>query len=296
MFKQKYFDSGKKGREFNVKDLSNNNVIHINENGFQYLQFRRLIKYNNILTHAYSLGIDRNFRTARAKNLQPLSQEEIIMANKDYKELCNAIGANYINIVKPNQAHTKNIQKIENKVNKDIPDFNLDKYNSTDGLITNKSKIILSTTNADCILMIFFYPIKKVIANIHSGWRGTIQRISKQAILKMQKEYECNPEDIICCICPSIRKCHFEVEEDVKTIFENEFTELDLNNIIEKKSENKWLIDTIKINKEILQNVGLKRENIIDCGICSVCNSDLIHSYRVEKEGYGLGTALIGLK
>ena len=45
-----------------------------------------------------------------------------------------------------------------------------------------------------------------------------------------------------------------------------------------------------------MQNIGVNPENIIDSGICSVCNPDLIHSYRVEKEGYGLNTALIELK
>ena len=51
----------------------------------------------------------------------------------------------------------------------------------------------------------------------------------------------------------------------------------------------------MRINQIILEQVGLKKENIIDCGICSVCNSDLIHSFRVEKEEYGLETALIEL-
>ena len=113
----------------------------------------------------------------------------------------------------------------------------------------------------------------------------------------MIKEFECNPKDIICCICPSIRKCHFEVEKDVKDMFENEFKDLEnLNNIIEEKISNtKWNIDTVLINKMLLEKQGLKKENIIDSGICSVCNSDLIHSYRVEKKGYGLNTALISL-
>ncbi len=103
----------------------------------------------------------------------------------------------------------------------------------------------------------------------------------------MIKEFECNPKDIICCICPSIRKCHFEVEKDVKDMFENEFKDLEnLNNIIEEKIPNaKWNIDTVLINEMILEKKqGLKKENIIDSGICSVCNSDLIHSYRVEKK------------
>lgn len=277
-----------------LKDLSNENVIHVNKNGVQYLQFRKLLEYSDILVHAYSLGTDRNFRTARFG--KQLKQEEVNKAIADYKELCDAIGANYKNIVKPNQAHTKMVKKVEKKINKDTIDFGLEEYNLTDGLVTDKHNILLSTTNADCIIFILFDPIKKAIANIHSGWRGTLQKISEQAVIKMKEEYGSNPEDIICCICPSIRKCHFEVEKDVQQLFEEEFKELDLKNIIERKSEKKWLIDTIQINKQILQNIGLKEENIIDCGICSYCDSELVHSFRVEKEGYGLGTAVIGLK
>lgn len=279
-----------------MKDLSNENVIHINKNGVQYLQFRRLLEYKDILVHAYSLGTDTNFRTSRGKNKKQLSPEEMQQAYKNYDKLCNAIGESYINIVKPNQDHTQNIQKVDKKINLNLPDFNLNKYNSTDGLITAKKDILLATTNADCILLMFFDPVRKVIANVHSGWKGTLQRISVEAVRKMQKEYESCPEDIICCICPSIRKCHFEVEKDVEQLFRDEFKKLNLELIIEQKSEKKWNIDTVQINKEILKMAGLSEKNIIDSKICSVCNSDLIHSYRVEKEEYGLATAIIGLK
>lgn len=279
-----------------MKDLSNENVIHINKNGVQYLQFRRLLEYKDILVHAYSLGIDTNFRTSRGKNKKQLSPEEMQQAYKNYDKLCNAIGESYINIVKPNQDHTQNIQKVDKKINLNLPDFNLNKYNSTDGLITAKKDILLATTNADCILLMFFDPVRKVIANVHSGWKGTLQRISVETVRKMKKEYESSPEDIICCICPSIRKCHFEVEKDVEQLFRDEFKELNLESIIERKSEKKWNIDTVQINKEILKMAGLSENNIIDSKICSVCNSDLIHSYRVEKEEYGLATAIIGLK
>lgn len=275
-----------------MKNLSNEIVLHTNKNGVQFLQFKKLLEFSDILVHAYSLGLDRNFRTSNLEQNTSL---------KDYKDLCNEINANYINLVKPNQAHTKNVTKVEYKINIDKPDFNLEQYNSTDGTVTNKKNILLATTNADCILLLFFDPINKVIANVHSGWRGTLQRISVEAIHKMQKEYSCKPENIICCICPSIRKCHFEVEQDVEKLFEEEFKEeLKENNkneeIIERKNEIKWTIDTVKLNKIILQKEGLKSENILDCGICSVCNSDLIHSFRCEKQRYGLETAIIGLK
>ena len=49
-------------------------------------------------------------------------------------------------------------------------------------------------------------------------------------------------------------------------------------------------------NKILIQREGLKPENIIDSGICSVCHSDIIHSYRIEKKDYNTETAVIELK
>ena len=277
-------------------DLSNENVIHVEKEGIQYLQFRKLLEYSDIITHGYSLGIDKNFRTARA-NKQKLPEQEAKKAIKDYENLGKCIDIKLNKMVKPNQAHTDKIQIVEKHILENEPDFNLEVYDKTDGLITNKKDIALATTNADCILLLFFDPVNKVIANVHSGWRGTIQRISVKTVQKMVNKFNCKPENIICCICPSIRKCHFEVEKDVKEIFEKEFKDLKIeqnNDIMEKqKDKEKWNIDTVLINKILLKQEGLKQENIIDSGICSVCNSDLIHSYRVERQGYGLATALI---
>lgn len=277
-------------------DLSNENVIHVEKEGIQYLQFRKLLKYSDIITHGYSLGIEKNFRTARA-NKQKLPEQEAKKAIKDYENLGKCIDIKLNKMVKPNQAHTDKIQIVEKHILENEPDFNLEVYDKTDGLITNKKDIALATTNADCILLLFFDPVNKVIANVHSGWRGTIQRISVKTVQKMVNKFNCKPENIICCICPSIRKCHFEVENDVKEIFEKEFKDLKIeqnNDIMEKqKDKEKWNIDTVLINKILLEQEGLKQENIIDSGICSVCNSDLIHSYRVERQGYGLATALI---
>ena len=274
-------------------DLSNNVVVHKRSNRVEYLQFRKLLEYKEI-SHAYSLGLDVNFRTSRANNTK-ISLNEYNYAIECYKKFCKEIGCDYINIVKPNQNHTKKVMGVFNKYNSNKPDFNLEQYNNVDGLITNKKDIMLSTVNADCILLLFFDPVKGVIANVHSGWKGTLQRISVETVRKMKIEYECEPQNIICCICPSIRKCHFEVDSDVKELFYNEFKDLkQINEIVERTNNNsKWHIDTVLINKIILLEEGLKEENIFDCGICSVCNKNLIHSFRVEKQNYGLETALI---
>lgn len=275
-----------------MKDLSNENVIHVKRDGIEYLQFRRLLEYSDMIHHAYSLGLNTNYRTSKKDN------EEYQKAIKDYQKLCTVIGTNYINLVKPTQAHTNNIVCVKRKMMIDKPDFGIEAYNSTDGVITDQKNMILATTNADCILLLLFDPVKRVISNIHSGWKGTLSRISEKAVKKMKEEYNCNPKDIICCICPSIRKCHFEVKRDVEELYYNEFKDLeDIDKIITQKlGEDKWYIDTVEINKQILKQEGLIEKNIIDSEICSVCNSDFIHSYRVEKEKFGLGTAIIELK
>ena len=276
-----------------MRDLSNENIIHVKKNGIEYIQFKKLLEYSDILNHAYGIGLDRNYRTVNSK-----TKQEYNKSIKDYKDLCDAIGINYINCVKPWQDHTKNIRNVKQKMNKGKFDLEQEEYKETDGLVTNQTNIALATTNADCILLMFFDPVKRVISNVHSGWKGTLQRISVKAVNKMKNEYGCNLQDIICCICPSIRKCHFKVHADVQEPYYNEFKDLkeidDL--IVPVPNEDRWSIDTVEINKIILRQAGLKEQNIIDCGICSVCNSDLIHSFRVEKQGYGLNTAIIELK
>lgn len=277
-------------------DLSNENVIHVKKNEIEYLQFRRLLEYKDKIKHAYTLGINNDFRTL-TPDKKELPKERYEKNINTYKKFFEEVNDDYTKVIKPAQDHTDEIKVVKNKRYKDRPEFETSDYSKTDGLITNKKDIILETTNADCILLLFYDPVKEVIANTHSGWKGTIQRISVKTVEKMKNEFGCNPEDIICCICPSIRKCHFEVDRDVKEMFENEYKDLkndQLCDIIQEKIPNeKWNIDTVLINKIILQKAGLKEENIVDSGICSVCHSDLIHSFRVEKQGYGLCAAFI---
>lgn len=295
-----------------MKDLSNKNVIHVKDGEIEYLQFIKLLEYKDIIHHAYALGLDVGFKTTKPDQ-KPTSLERMELARNSYRKLCSRIGSDDTCIVQANQNHTDIIKNVYKKINIDKPDFSLTEEGIEDGLITSKRNLALATTNADCILLLFFDPVKHVIANTHSGWRGTLQRISIKTVYKMMKEFESNPQDIICCICPSIRKCHFEVDKDVKDMFQNEFYDIEnakfidieenkqkviqLGDFIEEKVENiKWNIDTVLINKILLQREGLKPENIIDSGICSVCHSDIIHSYRIEKNDYNTETAVIELK
>ena len=256
-------------------DLSNENIIHIKKDNVEYIQFRKLLEYKNI-THCYTLKSDGKLNFRSENNATML---------KSYENISRELG--FTNIIKPKQTHSDNITIIEN---------NERNLNEIDGLITNEKNVTLGTTSADCISLLFYDPNKNVIANVHSGWRGTEKGIAKKTVQELIEKFNCQPKDIICCICPSIRKCHFEVDRDVYEMFYNQFEKLGCTEEFIKVKGEKWHIDTVLINKIILKNVGILEENIEDCGICSVCNKDKVHSYRAEGANYGLATALIMLK
>lgn len=260
--------------------FSNENIILKDNGDIQYIQFKRLLKYG--IKHCYTL---------KGEKLDFSKDSEY--EKESYSRISKAIDIDENTLVKPIQTHTSTVKCIDKIIDRD-------ELNDVDGLITDKENIALTTKNADCILFLFYDPVKKVIANVHSGWKGTFQKIAEKAVVKMINYYKCDPKDIICCICPSIRKCHFEVDEDVKDLCSSifEFTNR-LNDIIEvgeiKDGKTKYMIDTVMINKILLESLGLKKSNIIDSEICSVCNSDRVHSARAEGQNFRRATAIISL-
>ena len=255
-------------------------MIYVQKEGIEYIQFKKLLKYG--VKHAYTLksdGIDFGFH--QEKN------------ELSYEKLCKALEIDSQSVVQPVQTHTDVVKCID-KVEK------TEDLKNVDGLITDRPGIALTTKNADCILFIFYDPVKKVIANVHSGWRGTFQKIAEKAVKKMINYYSSKAEDILCFISPSIRKDHFEVEEDVKDLCQNIFgftgrieEFIEIGEIVE--GIQKYYIDTVLINKILLENLGVKSKNIIDCGICSVCNGDKIESVRVDGENSGRATMIVTL-
>ena len=261
-----------------MEDLSNNTMIHVKKGDIEYLQFRKLLEYNNKISHCYTLkGNNQDYRDIKESN---------------YYMLYNALGLDF-----------NKFKRIEHQIHSDkveIVDTLNKKYTDIDGLLTSLRGVSLSLRFADCTPILFYDPVKNIIGNVHSGWRGTVQKIGQKAALKMMKQYGCNKQDIIACIGPAIGKCHFEVSEDVKEEFRTTFSHLlpEVEFIFKgdiKNGEQKYFIDTNIINRKLLEEIGIKPENIIESDICTVCNKQYIHSYRADKDKSGRNTAIIGL-
>ncbi len=209
------------------------------------------------------------------------SQDKI---KENHKKTLEFMGIEPIEIFSSIQEHSKNITAI-----KDINQG--EKYEigrviqNNDGLITNLKNIALISKYADCTPIILYDPIKRVHGNIHSGWKGTLKKIGIYGVSAMVNNYGSNPNDIIAVLGPSIGKNVFEVDMDVKELFENEFNFH--NEIISKKSNKKYLIDLQETNKRLLMEMGIKEENITIIDLSSKSNP-MLHSYRRDKDKFGL--------
>lgn len=188
---------------------------------------------------------------------------------------------------KPNQTHTNNV-KVLDESNKN------DQFDDVDGLVTNLKDVALVTSLADCQGILLYDKNKKAIANIHSGWKGTLNKIVVNAINLMIDTYNSNPNDIEAYLTPSIMKCCFEVDKDVVDMFKDNFDDIvDLISLGDiKEGKQKYYIDLLTLNKRTLLNLGIKEENIISSNICSKCN-DNIQSYRRDKSESGRNIAII---
>lgn len=215
---------------------------------------------------------------------------------KKYKEDCiydieKQINNNFRKVIMPGQNHTANVAIVTEE--------NIDEaFSNTDGLITNIKNVALITSLADCQGILLYDKKKNVIANIHSGWKGTLKGIVKKCVEMMINNFQSNPLDIVVQITPSILGCCFEVDEDVKNLFIESFK--DINNYIKVgdiiDNKQKYYIDTTIINREVLIGLGIPYNNIKISNYCTKCNNKYFHSYRCEKDNSGRNIALIYLK
>lgn len=213
---------------------------------------------------------------------------------ENYRLICNAIGCDSHNTVWTRQIHTDRIINVtEADRGKGLfRDRELEGY---DGVITNCKDVVLTGFSADCVLVYFYDPVKKVIGICHSGWRGTVLAIGAKTVAKMEKDYGCNTNDIICGIAPAIGKCCFQVDQPVVDAFRKSFDWADNFIEIDKENEGHYYVDLHGVNEEILVRAGILRENIENSRICTMCHPDKFYSHRIMGNERGSMAGFISL-
>jgi YfiH family protein len=142
-----------------------------------------------------------------------------------------------------------------------------------DALVTTEPDLCLSVAIADCVPVALVG--EREIAMVHSGWRGTLAGVSGKAARELQSSA------IHAYIGPSIRRCCYEVSQDLA----DEFTEVFGADVV----SGRYLSLQYAI-RTALEEIGVE---VHDLGLCSGCRPDLFYSHRMQKPLTGRNLAQV---
>jgi hypothetical protein len=147
-----------------------------------------------------------------------------------------------------------------------------------DAIVTNRENLAICIKTADCVPVFIVDKVKKVIAVVHAGWKGTALEISAKVIRLMQSQYRSQPQDILAAIGSSIGKCCYEVDAVVADAFRQHKHSSSF--LFPGSGENKWMLDLVEANRRQILEAGVGENNIEVSGYCTTCNQDMFFSHR----------------
>ena len=220
-------------------------------------------------------------------------KEEAVTEN--LRRVLRACRMDYENMVMLRQVHGTQIHVLGEEA---LGGFSLTAFPNRmegDGLLTDVPGVVLVTFHADCVPLYFLDPKRKAIGLAHAGWRGTVQNMAQEMVMKMKERYGSRPEDILAGIGPSIGKCCFQVDWPVVEQFYQAMP-FSKQDIAPDKVEGKYKIDLWEINRKLLLQAGVLEDHIEVTDLCTKCRGDLFYSHRTMGERRGTMAAFLSLR
>ncbi len=271
-------------------------VFHIQEQNGVYFLTVPAFEETGLVRHAFSTrlgGVSRG-RYARM-NLSFGNGDRPEASRENFRRFFAAVGSDETRAVLSRQEHTDHIRTVtEADMGKGI--VRERDYTAVDGMITNLPRLPLVTLYADCVPLLFLDPVKRAVASVHSGWRGTVQQIGRRAVERLGEEYGSSPADILAAILPCIGPCCYEVDEPVYDAF-SKIDCIDTASILTPAGERgKYMLNLPEANRQILLAAGIAPEHLTVTDVCTCCNADTLHSHRATGGMRGNLAAMIELK
>lgn len=166
-----------------------------------------------------------------------------------------------------NQVHGKNIVILHES---DLQDG--EGPFTADAMITDLPGVALLVKQADCQALILYDPLRKVVSNVHCGWRGNVHGLLSAVIATMRAEFGCDPSRLRAAIGPSLGPCCAEFVT-YREIFPESFSPF----MIRDNYFDLWAV-----SRSQLVESGLKEAHIESADWCTRCRTDLFYSYRGE--------------
>lgn len=187
-------------------------------------------------------------------------------------------------VVQPHQVHGCVIREVTD------PLTTRDELEGVDALVTDVPGVAISVRTADCIPVLLYDPVHVAVAAVHAGWRGTVQHISSKTISFMKERYGTQASDLLAVIGPGIGPDSFQVGQEVADAFAD--AGFPMSDILSDRGDKcptpddpmrgGLHIDLWRANSWLLEQAGVRAENIRIAGICTYRNNNRFYSARRE--------------
>ena len=233
-----------------------------------------IFKHIPHITFGFSTKIGLKRKAPHYFNMSYSVGDDSNIVDENRKYFFNQLGVSVDSVAYQKQVHGDDIKIVK---------FGGD-CGESDAMITTKKGIGLAISTADCCAIFIFDAVKRIIAGVHSGWRGTSKRILSKVLKILFEEYNSKPENLLCYLSPSISKVNYSVGPEVAQQFDLRY--------IMPVGEN-FLLNISKINYDILLHSGVKPQNIQLSNLCSYEYSSILHSYRRDGKQSGRSLGVI---
>lgn len=170
------------------------------------------------------------------------------------------------NVMRPRQEHTNKAIYVDTPSHYTV---------EADGIVTDKTDIILGITTADCMPVLLADYRHGIIGAAHAGWRGALLGVVENTV-KVMLERGAKIEDIAIAAGPCLQKESFEAGEDMRALF---LEQDKANSQFFIPIENgKYLCDLEAYVWYRLNLIGIKNTSF--SGIDTYTNPELYFSYR----------------
>ena len=254
----------------------------VNRNGVSYYQFENLARLRDIDHGIFTRKSGCSKPPFASLNVSYGFGDEIKAVEKNRESISRVMGAGTMTYI--DQVHGSDIAVLRRDQNSGKNPARMQPI-IADAVVTDLPGNYLAIQVADCQSVLMHEPGCQVVANVHSGWRGSIANIIGRTVDAMVSQFDCNPGRIQAAIGPSLGPCCAEFV-NYKTEIPGEFWRYrDTNNHF----------DFWAISSDQLTAAGVPEEHIETCQICTRCRTDEFFSYRAEKTT-GRFAAVIGIR
>lgn len=162
---------------------------------------------------------------------------------------------------------------------------------AADGLATRDPLALLAVHCADCVPIILADPVRRAVAVVHTGWRGTAEGAAAAAVRTMADAFGSRPGDLHAVIGPAIGPCCYAVDAPVVERFARWLWR---DKVFVPAGPRQWMLDLWEANRIQLQETGIPRDAIAQAALCTSCHPALFFSHRRGGRSGRMG-ALVAL-